>query len=104
MASNPDTFSSSQPLFNSSPITVGNGARLPVTHQASTAIATARSPLHLNNILVSPSLVKNFISVRTLTCDNNVSVEFDPFGFSNKDLSTHKELLQCDSRGDLYPL
>jgi hypothetical protein len=67
-------------------------------------IATARSPLHLNNILVSPSLVKNLISVRTLTRDNNVSVEFDPFGFSIKDLPTRTELLLCESRGELYPL
>jgi hypothetical protein len=67
-------------------------------------IATARSPLHLNNILVSPSLVKNLISVRTLTRDNNVSVDFDPFGFSIKDLPTRTELLRCESRGELYPL
>jgi histone deacetylase 1/2 len=104
MASNPGIFPSSQPLLHSSQITVGNGAQMPVTHRASMDIATARSPLHLNNILVSPSLVKNLISVRTLTRDNNVSVEFDPFGFSIKDLPTRTELLRCESRGELYPL
>ena len=75
-----------------------------VTHRAHTVIPTAHSPLRLNNVLVSPSLVKNLISVRTLTRDNNVSVEFDPFGFSTEDLPTHTVLLRCNSHGELYPL
>jgi hypothetical protein len=81
MSSNVGNFQSLQHLPCPPSITVGNGALLPVTHRASTTIATARSPLHLNNVLVSPSLVKNLISVRSLTRDNNVSVEFDPSGF-----------------------
>jgi hypothetical protein len=60
--------------------------------------------LHLNNVLISPYLIKNLISVRALTRDNSVSVEFDPYGFSIKDLRTRMVLLQCDSTGDLYPL
>jgi hypothetical protein len=62
------------------------------------------NPLLLNNILVSPLLVKNLIFVRVLTRDNNVSIEFDPFGFSVKDLPTCSVILQCDSHGELYPL
>jgi histone deacetylase 1/2 len=83
---------------------VGNGDTLPVTHWASTSIPTVRSPLYLNNVLVSPSLVKNLILVRSLTHDNNISIEFDPFGFSVKDLPTRTVILRCDSTGDLYPL
>jgi hypothetical protein len=49
-------------------------------------------------------LIKNLISVRRLTRDNNVSIEFDPTGFSIKDLPTRAERLRCDSHGDLYPL
>jgi hypothetical protein len=97
-------LSSLQPLHSSPPITVGNGASLPVTHRARSTIPTATSPLFLNNILVSPSLVKNLISIRSLTRDNNVSVEFDPFGFSVKDLQTRAEIIQCNSNGELYPL
>jgi hypothetical protein len=105
MSSNPGNLSSPQPLLNSALITDGNGATLPVTHHASPTIATAQSPLHLNNVLVFPSLVKNLILVRTLTQDNNVSVEFNPFiFFSIKDLHTHTVLLQCNSTSELYPL
>lgn len=61
-------------------------------------------PLQLNGVLVSPSLIKNLISVSRLTRDNNISIEFDPSGFSIKDLPTRAEMLRCESSGDLYPL
>jgi hypothetical protein len=104
MASNAGNFNSSQPLSNSPSITVSNGALLPVTHCASSSLPTVQSPLQLNNILVSLSLVKNMISVRSLTRDNNVTVEFDAFGFSIKDILTQMVLLRCNSAGDLYPM
>ena len=104
MSSSPGNFPSSTLRHSNSIITVGNGARMPVTHQAQTLIPTATSPLHLNDVLISPSLVKNLISVRRLTRDNNVSIEFDPSGFSIKDLLTRVEMLRCESSGDLYPL
>jgi transposase InsO family protein len=66
-----------------------------VTYSTTSSIPTSSSPLHLRNVLVAPSLVKNLISVWRLTRDNNVSIEFDPTGFSIKDLPM---------RGDLYPL
>lgn len=83
---------------------MGNGARMPVKHQAQTLIPTATSPLQLNNVLVSPSLIKNLMSVHRLTRDNNLSIEFDPIGFSIKDLHSKAEMLQCESNDDLYPL
>ena len=85
-------------------VTVGNGARLPVTHTAAGTIPTSSTPLHLHNVLVTPSLVKNLVSVRQLTRDNNISIEFDPAGFSIKDIPTQTVTLRCDSPGDLYPL
>jgi hypothetical protein len=47
---------------------------------------------------------RNLISVRSLARDNFVSVEFDPFGFSIKDLGTQEVILRCNSNGDLYLL
>jgi hypothetical protein len=60
-------------------IIVGNGHLLPVT---TTGAAHLPHDLHLNNVLVSPNLIKNLISVRQFTSDNNCYVEFDPFGCS----------------------
>jgi hypothetical protein len=66
-------------------IVVGNGSTLPVSHSGHLAIPTTSNPIQLRNILVSPSLIKNLISVKTLCRDNPVNVEFDNFGFSVKD-------------------
>ena len=85
MTSNAGNLVQPRPFLFSTFVTVGNGAQLPVTHTGSLAIPTSSRPLYLNNVLVTPSLVKNLISVKQFTHDNNVSVEFDPAGFSIKD-------------------
>ena len=66
-----------------SSIVVGNGSLLPITATGATVISPS---LHLNNVLVSPQLIKNLISVRQFTLNNNCSVEFDLTGCSVKDL------------------
>jgi hypothetical protein len=104
MSSSLGTLPNPQPLSALTSIIVGNGAQLPITHTASTAIPTSSTIPHLRNVLVSSPLVKNLISVKQLTRDNNISIEFDPTGFSIKDLPTRTVKLQCDSPGDLYPL
>ncbi|GKC70542.1 ribonuclease H-like domain-containing protein [Tanacetum coccineum] len=43
-------------------------------------------------------------TVRQFTHDNDVSVEFDAYGFSVKEYQTGRLLLRCDSTGDLYPV
>jgi histone deacetylase 1/2 len=94
--------STSTPCLSApSSIVVGNGSYLPVT---STGATTLTPSLRLNNVLVSPKLIKNLISVRQFTIDNNCSVEFDPFGCSVKDLLTRTEIARCNSPGPLYPL
>lgn len=56
----------------------------------------------MNNVFVAPNIIKNLISVRRFTNDNWCSVEFDPFGFSIKDLNTRRTLLRSNSVGELY--
>ncbi|XP_071695617.1 uncharacterized protein [Rutidosis leptorrhynchoides] len=85
-------------------VAAGDGNTIPVTNTGHSLLPTAHRPLHLNNVLVTPNIVKNLISVQQFTRDNIVSVEFDPFGFSVKYYLTHRLLLRYDSTGDLYPL
>lgn len=80
-----------------------SGARLPITHTTST-IPTSYVRLQLHNIFLSPTLIERLISIHKLTRDNNVSVKFDPYGFSIKDMLTKRELIRSDSHGDLYLL
>lgn len=56
---------------------VGNKHSIAVT---SIGAVTLPHKLHLNNVLVSSSLMKNLISICQFTSDNNYYVEFDPLG------------------------
>ena len=103
MASDAGILSTSTIPSSHSPssIIVGNGNLLPVVSTGSTVLP---HNLHLNKVLVSPNLIKNLISVRQFTIDNNCTVEFDPFGCSVKDLPTRNEIVRCNSSGPFYPL
>ncbi|GJZ04786.1 ribonuclease H-like domain-containing protein [Tanacetum coccineum] len=78
--------------------------RLPHPGQGHNIIPSHHRPLHLHNVLVTPNIIKNLISVRQFTRDNNCTIEFDAFGFSVKDYLTRHILLRCDSSSDLYPV
>nr|KAJ0211198.1 hypothetical protein LSAT_V11C400213360 [Lactuca sativa] len=88
---------------NSKSIMVGNGAIIPVSHIGQTYLPYSEDKFLLKNVLVSNKIIKNLVSVRKFTTDNWVSVSFDPFGFSVKDLNTDAVIQRCDSVGDLYP-
>jgi len=85
-------------------ITVGSGHNIPVIGCGNALVQNPQYPLTLNNVLHAPKLIKNLVSVRKFTIDNEVSVEFDSFGFSVKDFQTGMPLMRCNSSGDLYPL
>jgi hypothetical protein len=94
---------SSPTLSTPSSIIVGNGALLPIIAIGSHTFSFPCRNLVLNNVLVSPHIIKNLISIRRFTIDNNCSIEFDLFGLSVKDLQTGNMIARCNSSGDLYP-
>lgn len=98
MVSNFDSLSYSLNRTFSTPshIIVGNGSLLPVIRSGAISFSTSSCPLHLHNVLVSPHIIKNLISIRRFTTDNHCSVEFDPYGLSVKDLAMN------NSFGELY--
>ncbi|GJS54483.1 ribonuclease H-like domain-containing protein [Tanacetum coccineum] len=85
-------------------VCVGDGKSIHVTNTGHSILPTLNRPLYLHNVLVTPNIIKNLISVRQFTRDNNCTVEFDAFGFSVKNFLTRHILLRCDSSGDLYPV
>nr|GFA14692.1 ribonuclease H-like domain-containing protein [Tanacetum cinerariifolium] len=91
-----------QRLFPS--VHVGDGNSIPVINTGHCTIPSAHHPIHLHIVLVTPNIIKNLISVRQFTRDNNCTIEFDVFGFSVKDFWTRHILFRCDSSGDLYPV
>jgi hypothetical protein len=76
-------------------VTVGYGSSVPVSSSGHASLPSFLSnrPLHLRDVLVTPRIIKNLVSVRQFTTDNNCSVDFDPFGFSVRDLLSRRELL-----------
>nr|GEW04584.1 ribonuclease H-like domain-containing protein [Tanacetum cinerariifolium] len=82
----------------------GDEHSIPVTNTGHSIFLTPIRPLHLNNVLITPHIVKNLIFVRQFVRDNNCTIEFDAFGFFVKDFMTRRVLLRCDSTGDLYPV
>jgi hypothetical protein len=84
-----------------SSFTVGNISSLPVTSVVDT---TLPGLFYLNNVLVTPDIIQNLLSICRFTTDNWCSMEFDPFGLSMKDLSTRNVITRCDSSGPLYTM
>ena len=85
-----------------SSITLGDGSSTPIYCIGHTHIPNQTKNLLLRDVLVAPALIKNLISVRKFTSDNLVSLAFDPFGLSVKDLLTKVEIARFNSSGDLY--
>jgi len=104
MTASQGTLSSYSNLSINKNIVVGSGHEIPIRGYGQTYISPPYPPLSLNNVLHAPKLVKNLIFVRHFTIDNNVTIEFDPFGFSVKDIQMGIPIMRCDSTGDLYSL
>ncbi|GJV33119.1 ribonuclease H-like domain-containing protein [Tanacetum coccineum] len=85
-------------------VIVGNRSSIPVTHSGHVQIHNPYRPLHLRNVLVTPNIIKNLVSVRKFTTDNKCSIDFNPYGFIIRDYHTRQTLFRCDNTGDLYPL
>ncbi|KAJ0481931.1 putative RNA-directed DNA polymerase [Helianthus annuus] len=83
---------------------VGNGQFLSINGSGTGFLPINNRTYILPNILYTPQIIKSLISVRRFTRDNHVSIEFDPFGFSLKDLKTGHLLSRHNSIGDLYPV
>ncbi|XP_074303187.1 uncharacterized protein LOC141637580 [Silene latifolia] len=104
LTSDAGTLISPSSASNIRSILVGNGNSIPVRGSGTATLPAKDRTLYLTNVLYTPRIIKNLISVRQFTKDNNVSVEFDPFGFSVKDLQNGTTILRSDSNGELYPV
>ncbi|EAZ18451.1 hypothetical protein OsJ_33978 [Oryza sativa Japonica Group] len=58
------------PTTSPSYIVVGNGSLLPITATGSACINFPHQSFLLNNVLVSPDIIRNLISARRFVCDN----------------------------------
>jgi hypothetical protein len=82
-------------------IVVGNGSALSVT---SVGDSTFLGLFYLDNLLVTPDIIQNLLSIHRFTIENWCSMEFDPFDISVKDLSMQNVITRCNSLGHLYTM
>jgi hypothetical protein len=107
-ASNHNTFSAGNLIFvrpplltDPSSIVVGNRSSLLVTSVGNTTLLCL---FYLNNILVTPDIIQNLLSIHHFTTDNWCFMEFDHFGLSVKDVSSRNVISRCNSLGPLYTM
>jgi hypothetical protein len=105
MASNSSILSCVFSPNHSTPhsIIAGNESLLPVTSTGHTYFPFVDRSLSLYDVLVSPNIINNLISVCRFTTDNLVSVEFDPYDLSVKDLQIRNVIVRCNSLGSCTP-
>ncbi|GJZ54844.1 ribonuclease H-like domain-containing protein [Tanacetum coccineum] len=88
-----DSVTSLSNIFNTCiypSVSVGDGHTIPVTNTGHRILPTPHKPLHFNNVLITPHIVKNLIFVRQFVRDSNFIVKFDAFGFFVKDFMTRQ--------------
>nr|GEW36713.1 ribonuclease H-like domain-containing protein [Tanacetum cinerariifolium] len=73
-------------------ISVGDSHSIPVINTDHSILSTPLKSLHLNNVLITPHIVKKLIYVRQFGRDNNCPIKFNAFGFSVKDFMTRQHL------------
>lgn len=83
-------------------VIVGNGEKLVVQNTGFASLPCKSQSLKLNNVLHTPQVTKNLLSVSKLTSDNNILVEFDCHGCYVKDKTTRETLLRGTMRDRLY--
>jgi hypothetical protein len=82
-------------------VTVGDGSSIPISSSSHASLPSFLSdhPLHLRDVLVTPRIIRNLIYVHQFTTDNNCSIHFDHFSFSEKDLISRRDLIRYNSTG-----
>ncbi|PKU84173.1 Retrovirus-related Pol polyprotein from transposon TNT 1-94 [Dendrobium catenatum] len=104
MTNSLENLSISTPYRGSDSITIGDGSSVSIENSGKGLLPTPSRKLSLSHILHSPFLQYNLLSISKLTRDNNLAITFDPHGFSFKDLTTSKIILQGPCSAGLYTI
>ena len=89
---------------NNHGIIVGNGHSIPIRGYGHTYLSPSNPPFALKNVIHALQVIKNLVTIRKFATDNSVSIEFDPFGFFEKDFQMRIRFMRCENRHDLYPI
>jgi histone deacetylase 1/2 len=100
-----DKLAVCKPYHGHDKVHIANGAGMHISHIGQAFLLTNTSQkLHLKNILHIPSVRRNLLSVKKLSCGSNMFVEFHPFDLFVKDQDMRDVLLRGRFRHGLYAL
>ncbi|PKU60409.1 Retrovirus-related Pol polyprotein from transposon TNT 1-94 [Dendrobium catenatum] len=99
-----DNLSVSTPYQGSDGIMVGDGRSVSIANSGVGLLPTPLRKLTMSQILHTPELYYNLISISKLIQDNDISITFDSQGFMMKDLKTQQVLLRGPCTDGLYPI
>jgi histone deacetylase 1/2 len=92
-----------EPYQGKDQVHTANGSGMRILHVGQSSLPTqSSSPLRLTNVLHVTDVTRNLLSVKKLTRDNNVFVEFHPFDLIVKDRGTREQILRGRCCGELY--
>ncbi|XP_078442929.1 uncharacterized protein LOC144712509 [Wolffia australiana] len=104
VSSNAEIIRQAREYQGNDSLQIGNGSGLKILSIGSSKISTERRTLNLKDIMHVPEITKNLLSVRKLTLDNNVYIEFHKSCCLVKDEVTHRTLLTGTIKNGLYYL
>jgi histone deacetylase 1/2 len=100
-----DRLNMQEPYTGHDHVHTTNGSGMRISHTGQSSLSTHTStPLHLKNVLYVPEVTRNLLSVKKLTRDNNVFVEFHPYDVFVKDRDSREIIISGQSRGGIYPI
>lgn len=101
---NPPNLTSATEFSGNEEIIIGNSNGIPISHIGHSTLHSNSTthPFTPHQVLCSPKIKRNLISVAQFFRENLTSIEFFPYSYLIKDLSTRAILLQGRSKDDLY--
>jgi transposase InsO family protein len=104
LTSNLNNLKVQAPYNGSDQVAVGNGQSIPINNIGTGQLCTRFHNFRLHNLLHSPKISSNLLSVHKLCTHNNCSCYFDSNKFLIQDLPSGKVLYKGLSENGLYPI
>ncbi|CAN6453390.1 unnamed protein product [Victoria cruziana] len=95
-------FFSLMPYTGTCTVVTGVGSHHPISHTGNITLDMHNSTIPLSDVLLTPAIQKNILSVSKLVDDTNSSMVFTPSSVCLKDLQTKRTLAKGHRRGNMY--
>jgi len=102
ITSNAHSLTTTQDYHGPETVSMGDGNTIPISHTGNTNLCASNYQFTLLNTLCAPSIKWNLVSDSQFCCGNQTSIEFFPFHYLVKDLTTGVPSVRGQSKSGLY--